>query len=91
LEHTASDGKHYKKKFYNLDAILSVGYRVNSLNATLFRRWASSVLKEYMVKGIAIHKRVEHLEQHAILTDHFMQQTREQLDFFVQTALPRKE
>lgn len=41
LEHTASDGKVYKTQFYNLDAILSVGYRVNSKNATLFRRWAN--------------------------------------------------
>ena len=47
LELTAADGKNYKTKVYNLDAILSVGYRVNSKNATLFRRWANSVLKDY--------------------------------------------
>ena len=51
LELTASDGKNYKTKVYNLDAILSVGYRVNSKNATLFRRWASTVLKEHLLKG----------------------------------------
>ena len=45
LEYTAADGKLYKTRFYNLDAILSVGYRVNSINATMFRKWASSVLK----------------------------------------------
>ena len=50
LELTAADGKNYKTKVYNLDAILSVGYRVNSKNATLFRRWANSVLKDYMFK-----------------------------------------
>ena len=44
LEHTAADGKVYSTQFYNLDAILSVGYRVNSKNATLFRRWANQVL-----------------------------------------------
>ena len=47
LEYTATDGKNYKTKFYNLDAILSVGYRVNSRNATLFRQWANRILKEY--------------------------------------------
>ena len=44
LEYTAADGKKYATKFYNLDAILSVGYRVNSINATSFRRWANNVL-----------------------------------------------
>lgn len=47
LEHTAADGKVYRTQFYNLDAILSVGYRVNSKNATMFRRWANKVLREY--------------------------------------------
>ena len=52
LEHMGNDGKQkYVTKFYNLDAILSVGYRVNSRNATLFRRWSNSVLKEYLLKG----------------------------------------
>ena len=55
LELTASDGKNYKTKVYNLDAILSVGYRVNSKNATLFRRWASTVLKEHLLKGYSIN------------------------------------
>ena len=47
LEHTADDGKAYKTKFYNLDAIISVGYRVNSRQATHFRIWATQILKEY--------------------------------------------
>ena len=51
---TASDNKNYEVKFYNLDAILSVGYRVNSRQATLFRIWASKVLKEYIIKGFAM-------------------------------------
>ena len=51
---TASDGKNYLTQFYNLDAIISVGYRVNSRRATNFRIWATSVLKEYMVKGFAM-------------------------------------
>src|SRR3989344_5506361 len=54
LEHTASDGKKYKTKYYNLDAIIYVGYRVNSKQATLFRIWATKVLKEYILKGFAM-------------------------------------
>lgn len=51
---TAEDGKKYEVKFYNLDAILSVGYRVNSSQATQFRIWASKILKEYIIKGFAM-------------------------------------
>ncbi|MEA3354489.1 MAG: virulence RhuM family protein [Campylobacterota bacterium] len=54
LEHTAEDGKNYQTKYYNLDAILSVGYRVNSLQATQFRIWATTILKEYIIKGFAM-------------------------------------
>ena len=59
LEHTAGDGKNYQTKFYNLDAILSIGYRVNSKNATRFRIWANKVLKEYLIKGYAINQRAK--------------------------------
>lgn len=55
LETTASDGKNYKTAFYNLDAIISVGYRVNSSKATQFRIWATQVLKEYIIKGFAMN------------------------------------
>ena len=51
---TAADGKHYLTQFYNLDAIISVGYRVNSRKATNFRIWATGVLKEYMIKGFIL-------------------------------------
>ena len=54
LEHTAGDKKHYQTKFYNLDAIISVGYRVNSKNATMFRIWATERLKEYIIKGFTM-------------------------------------
>ena len=64
LEHMGNDSKQtYWTKFYNLDAILSVGYRVNSRNATLFRQWANRVLKDYLLRGHAINQcfeRVEH-------------------------------
>ena len=62
LEHTAADGKIYKTQFYNLDAILSVGYRVNSKNATMFRRWANQILKEYLLRGYSINQRLMQLE-----------------------------
>lgn len=54
LEHTADDGKIYHTQYYNLDAIVSVGYRVNSIQATQFRIWATQVLKEYIIKGFAL-------------------------------------
>ena len=54
LEHTAKDGKKYQTKYYNLDAIISVGYRVNSQKATQFRIWATKILKEYIIKGFAM-------------------------------------
>jgi hypothetical protein len=53
--HTADDGKTYNTKFYNLDSIISVGYRVNSVQATHFRIWATQVLKEYIIKGFAMN------------------------------------
>jgi hypothetical protein len=54
LEHTAADGKTYSTQFYNLDAIISVGYRVNSTQATAFRIWATERLKEYIIKGFTM-------------------------------------
>lgn len=95
LELTASDGKSYKTKTYNLDAIISVGYRVNSKNATLFRRWASQVLKDYLLKGHVINQRISNLEQRvdAKFLSYDMQLTRlnEKADFFVRTSLPPVE
>ena len=95
LELTASDGKSYKTKTYNLDAIISVGYRVNSKNATLFRRWASQVLKDYLLKGHVINQRISNLEQRvdAKFLSYDMQLSRlnEKVDFFVRTSLPPVE
>ncbi|GHT23657.1 DNA-binding protein [Bacteroidia bacterium] len=68
-------------EFYNLDAILSIGYRVNSFNATLFRKWANNVLKDYVLRGYAICQRFEHLEYRVT-------ETEKKIDFFVKTALP---
>jgi hypothetical protein len=54
---TASDGKQYSTKHYNLDAVISIGYRINSIKATQFRRWATQVLGEYSIKGYALDKK----------------------------------
>jgi hypothetical protein len=61
IAHTAEDGKTYQTQFYNLDAIISVGYRVNSERAIMFRNWATRVLKEYIQKGSVLD--VERLKQ----------------------------
>ena len=92
LELTGADGKNYKTKVYNLDAILSVGYRVNSKNATLFRRWANSVLKDYMLKGYSLNHRFERLEDKIDTRfqryDSEIQRLSNQVDFFVRHSLP---
>ena len=72
------------QKYYNLDMILSVGYRVNSLNATYFRKWASSVLKEYLIRGYAINPRLDQLENR-------LTETEKKIAFFVKTSLPPVE
>ena len=56
MEHTASDGKKYQTEYYNLDAIISIGYRVNSVRATQFRRWATNVLKTFTIQGYVLDK-----------------------------------
>jgi len=59
---TASDGKNYNTIFYNLDVIISVGYRVKSKRGTQFRTWANNVLKEYLMKGYVLHQRVDRIK-----------------------------
>ena len=91
LERTASDGKTYMTQFYNLDMILSVGYRVNSKNAVMFRRWANSVLKEVLLKGFSINNRFLSIENQ--LNEHklLLAKHSEKIDFFVRTSLPPVE
>ena len=81
---TAKDGKKYRMKYYNLDVIISVGYRVKSIRGTQFRQWANNIIKEYLLKGYTINTRMAQLEQR-------MTQTEEKIDFFVRTALPPVE
>lgn len=71
-------------EFYNLDMILSVGYRVKSSQGILFRQWANNVLKEYLLRGYAFNQRFERLEQR-------VSRTEEKIDFFVRTSLPPVE
>ena len=70
FEHTAEDGKIYKVQYYNLDMIISIGYRVNSKQGVAFRQWANKILKDYMLKGYAVNqKRLEYLEKTIKLID----------------------
>ena len=81
---TAADGKIYKVQYYNLDVILSVGYRVKSYRGVEFRRWASTILKEYLLKGYSVNQRLTQLEKR-------VSDTEEKIDFFVRTSLPPVE
>ena len=91
LERTASDGKTYMTQFYNLDMILSVGYRVNSKNAVLFRRWASSILKEHLLKGYSISNRFSILEKELKEHRQILDSQEKKIDFFIQSSLPPKQ
>ena len=93
LEHMGNDGRRsYRTMFYNLDAILSVGYRVNSRNATLFRRWATQVLKAYLLKGYAVNTRLNQLEdkvdRRLAKAEADVAELKGTVDFFVQTKEP---
>lgn len=81
---TAADGKVYQTEHYNLDMVISVGFRVKSRRGVDFRRWANTILKEYMLKGYAINQRIEQLEKTVALHS-------EKIDFFVRTSLPPVE
>jgi len=59
---TAADGKRYRTKFYSLDVIISVGYRVKSIRGTQFRQWANKILKEYLLRGYSVNQRLLYLE-----------------------------
>lgn len=72
--HTAQDGKTYQTNFYSLDAIISVGYRVNSRNATLFRIWATRVLREYLQKGYVMNDERLKNPEYAFGADYFEEQ-----------------
>ena len=89
-QHGAIAGKTQIKsvKLYNLDVIISVGYRIKSQRGTLFRIWATRVIKDYLLKGYAINQRIERVEKFAIETEKRVTETEKKIDFFVKTALP---
>lgn len=91
----AADGKRYRTKFYSLDVIISVGYRVKSLRGTQFRQWANKVLKEYLLRGYSVNQRLAQMEdridRHLSEHDKRLDNLRKDVDFFVRTALPPRE
>ena len=103
---TASDGKRYRTKFYNLDVIISVGYRVKSQRGTKFRQWANKIIKEYLLRGYTINLQLQQMEQRmdARLEAHVQNEQKrfsqieqtldnhqEKIDFFVRTNQPPVE
>ena len=86
---TASDGKCYKTKWFNLDVIISVGYRIKSIQGTRFRQWALNILKEYMLKGYAVNQRMLVPQTHKKLIENVntrLTAVEQRVDFFVNTA-----
>ena len=92
---TASNGKRYRTKYYNLDVIISVGYRVKSLRGTQFRQWANKVLKEYLLREYSVNQRLiemsDRLDRRLLEQDGKIAAIRRDVDFFVRTSLPPKE
>jgi hypothetical protein len=84
---TASDGKKYKTRLYNLDVIISVGYRVKSQRGTQFRIWANKVLKEYLLKGYTLNQRFEKIEGDVW----YLKNKIDEIDFQIKTNLPPNE
>ena len=81
---TAADGKNYQVEYFNLDMIMSVGYRVKSKRGIQFRRWSNKVLKQYLLKGYVVNQRLEQLERRVAATE-------EKIDLFVHKSLPPVE
>ena len=92
LEHVGKSGiQKYQTQYYNLDVILSVGYRVNSKNATQFRIWANNVLKNYLLKGYAIHAQFEQIEKKIQQHDKKLVEHDQKFDLIIKTNLPPNE
>ena len=79
------------QKIYNLDVIISVGYRVKSIRGTKFRQWANKVLKEYLLQGMAVHHRLQVVETKLEQGLSIIEEHRKKIDFFVRTSLPPVE
>ena len=88
---TATDGKKYRTKIYNLDVIISVGYRVKSKRGTQFRQWANQILKDYLLKGYSINKNLQDVRIELGAQDKRISLLEEKVDFFVRSSLPPVE
>ena len=92
---TAKDGKRYKTNFYNLDVIISVGYRVKSKRGTKFRQWANRILKEYIIRGYVLNRQIRMLEDRMeskfLDYDSQIMDLKNKVDFFVRSSLPPVE
>ena len=92
---TAADGKRYKTKFYSLDVIISVGYRVKSIRGTQFRIWANKILKDYLLRGYSVNQRLLYMESRIdrrfLEHDKRLDDLTDKVDFFIRTSLPPKE
>ena len=88
---TAADGKNYHVLYYNLDVIISVGYRVKSKRGTQFRQWANKVLKDYLLRGYSINQRLAQIENKIEVQGQKLAEHDQKIDFFVRTSLPPVE
>lgn len=88
---TAADGKRYKTNFYNLDVIISVGYRIKSIRGTQFRQWANKILKEYMLRGYSINQRLlsieERMDRKFLECNKRLDDLTGKVEFFVRTSM----
>ena len=96
LEHMGNDSKQrYATTYYNLDAIISVGYRVNSINAIAFRRWATNVLRDYLLQGYSVNRHLialqENMDKRMTHIEDIQAKQQQQLDFFIRTSTPPAE
>jgi hypothetical protein len=88
---TATNGKIYQIEYYNLDMIISVGYRVKSNRGIQFRAWANRILKEYILKGYAVNQRFEQVDNKLFQHEQKLLEHQKQIDFFIRTNLPPVE
>ena len=92
---TAADGKKYRTKMYNLDVIISVGYRVKSPIGTRFRQWANAVIKQYLLQGYSVNRHLialqENMDKRMTRIEDIQAKQQQQLDFFIRTSTPPAE
>ena len=93
--YTASDGKTYQVDYYNLDVIISVGYRVKSIQGTKFRIWATSILRQYLLQGYSVNRHLialqENMDKRMTRIENVQAKQQQQLDFFIRTSTPPAE